>query len=284
MKTLKVFIASAFSLILYCCSCCAQNNSDTLFKGFFTPPNTAKPRVLWMWLDGNVTKDGIAKDLVWMKRVGIAGFMIYDLGMEMPQIVEKRLIYMTPEWKDAFLFTTKLADSLGLEMGIVSSPGWTPSGGPWVTPAQAMKKLVWSEIRVEGGQTFTDTLSKPPTTTGSFQNIANGRGSVKYVEYYDDVAVIAYRVPENDMTMAELQPKVTSSTGKFELSALTDGDLARSVLLQVPIRSDSQNDWIQFEFKRPEKVHSITIVSGDSGGPNSRTLEASDDGIQRILK
>ena len=60
---------------------------------------------------------------------------------------------------------------LGLEMAIAGSPGWSESGGPWVTPAQAMKKFVWSEIRVEGGQPFTGTLPKPPTATGTFQNI-----------------------------------------------------------------------------------------------------------------
>jgi hypothetical protein len=62
-----------------------------------------------------------------------------------PQIVEKRLVYMTPEWKDAFRFTTRLADFLGLEMAIAGSPGWSESGGPWVKPEQAMKKFVWSE-------------------------------------------------------------------------------------------------------------------------------------------
>ena len=65
---------------------------------------------------------------------------------------------MTPEWKDAFQYATTLADQLGLEMAIAGSPGWSESGGPWVTPAQAMKKFVWSETRVEGGRPFTGAL------------------------------------------------------------------------------------------------------------------------------
>ena len=116
-------------------------------------------------MNGNITKEGIKADLEWMKRVGIGGFQSFDAGLKTPKIVPKRLIYMTPEWKDAFFFTTKLADSLGSEMSIAGSPGWSESGGPWVKPAQAMKKLVWSMIRVESGHPFTGTLPKPPTTT-----------------------------------------------------------------------------------------------------------------------
>ena len=64
----------------------------------------------------NITKDGIAKDFGWMKLSGINGFQNFDVSLMTPQIIDKRLTYMTPEWKDAFLFTKKLADSLKLEM------------------------------------------------------------------------------------------------------------------------------------------------------------------------
>lgn len=53
---------------------------------------------------------------------------------------------MTPEWKDAFRFTTELASQKGLEIAIAGSPGWSVTGGPWVKPEDAMKKLVWSDF------------------------------------------------------------------------------------------------------------------------------------------
>ncbi|MBZ5584126.1 MAG: glycoside hydrolase, partial [Acidobacteriia bacterium] len=122
-----------------------QTQGDPLLRGFQNPPDSAKPRVWWHWMSGNVTKEGIKLDFEWFKRVGIAGFHNFDAGLNSPQIVEKRLVYMTPEWKDAFQFATTLADQMGLEMTIASSPGWSESGGPWVPPSQAMKKYVWSE-------------------------------------------------------------------------------------------------------------------------------------------
>ena len=207
----------------------AQSPGDALERGFQNPPDSAKPRVWWHWMNGNITKDGIQADLEWMKRVGIGGFQNFDAALSTPQVVEKRLVYMTPEWKDAFRFTANLADRLGLEMAIAGSPGWSESGGPWVPPAQAMKKFVWSETRVQGGEPFRGVLAKPPSGTGPFQNIGGRevpRATAPPPEFYADSAVVAYPAPEGDVPMAGLQPKVTSSGGQFDLAALTGGDRA----------------------------------------------------------
>src|SRR6201993_4373656 len=148
-----------------------QNAPASLEDGFKNPPASAKPRVWWHWMNGNITKEGIKLDLEWMHRVGIGGFQNFDAALNTPQVVQKRLVYMTPEWKDAFLYTTKLADQLGLEEAIAGSPGWSESGGPWVQPQQAMKKFVWTETRLEGGKSFSGPLMHPPTVTGPMQNL-----------------------------------------------------------------------------------------------------------------
>ncbi len=262
----------------------AQNPVDPLERGFLNPPDTAKPRVWWHWMSGNITKEGIKADLEWMKRAGIAGFQNFDAGLNTPQIVEKRLVYMTPEWKDAFRYAATLADQLGLEMAIAGSPGWSESGGPWVPPAQAMKKYVWSETRIEGGRPFTGALPKPPSTTGPYQNQPRGfgAGAAPPPEFYADGAVVAYRAPESDRTMAELQAKVTASGGTFDLTALTDGDLAKATLL--PAAPADQKAWIQVEFPRSQTVHALTLVTIVGGrraaGPSGQELESSDDGRQ----
>lgn len=96
-------------------------------------------------MNGNITKEGIKLDLEWMHRSGIAGFQNFDAALQTPQVVEKGLVYMTPEWKDAFKYAVGLGDQLGMEMAIAGSPGWSETGGPWVPPAQGMKKYVWTE-------------------------------------------------------------------------------------------------------------------------------------------
>lgn len=278
-------------IILLSAPCYTQTNKeDAILKAFITPPNEARPRVWWHWMNGNITKDGIRKDLEWMHLSGIGGFQNFDASLGTPQIVEKRLTYMTPEWKDAFLFTTKLADSLKLEMAIAGSPGWSESGGPWVTQEDGMKKIVWTETKVKGG-TNKIALAKPAGTTGPFQNIPKQAGigetggQHESPVFYRDIAVIAFKMPVNDMSMGDLNPAVSSSGGIFNLAQLTDGDLSISSLLPPDTTKDFA--WIQFAFTKAQTIKAVTMMGGGDRGPfglygelkDNRSIEMSDDGI-----
>ena len=147
-----------------------------------------------------------------------------------------------------------------------------------------MKKLVWSEIRIEGGYHFSGILPKPPTITGKFQNDPGGTFTSRYWDeyedkgFYSDVAVVAYQVPQNDFLMSELKPKVTSSGGKFDLISLTDGDLVKSTFL--PALPSNGKPWIQFEFPKPETIQSVTMVVRGLDSHSSQELKVSDDGLQ----
>ncbi|MEO6286515.1 MAG: glycosyl hydrolase [Dyadobacter sp.] len=263
---------------------------SSLERGFQSPPNAAKPRVWWHWMNGNITKEGITKDLEWMNRVGIGGFQNFDASLFTPQVTPKKLVFMTPEWKDAFKHTTDLAKKLQLEMTIAASPGWSVTGGPWVSASDAMKKYVWTETKVTGGQAFSGKLPQPANTTGSFQNVPMGGSALggpvgPLPTYYADAAVIAYRLPATEKSLSALNPKITSSGGTFALADLTDGDLAKSTAL--PPMEIGQDMWIQYEFESPQTVKAFTIVGATSGGalaefrgnPDNRTLKVSDDGV-----
>jgi len=167
-------------------------------------------------------------------------------------------------------------------MAIAGSPGWSESGGPWVQPAQAMKKLVWSETRVPGGQPFTGSLPQPPMVTGPFQNIPRAGSTASF---YADTAVIAYREPDADQPVRPAQ--ITSSGGHFDLAALSGGDLANPSTL--PAAAANESAWIQFEFAQPQRVSALTLAAQTAGGPpagsfaagaNGRELQSSDDGAQ----
>jgi alpha-L-rhamnosidase len=268
-----------------------QTSNDTLEQGFRRPPQSAKPLVWWHWMNGNITKEGIKLDLEWMHRVGLGGFQNFDAALATPQVVDHRLAYMMPEWKDAFKYATTMADQLGMEEAIAGSPGWSETGGPWVPASQGMKKYVWSETLIEGGKPFTGSLAHPPSNTGAFQNLgvrdllASPQGAPPPPEFYADAVVIAYRRPASDVPIESLHPKVTASAGAPDPAVLSDGDLEKTTKLPIPKAGESA--WIQYEFSAPQTIRSVTIVAKGVDfitamvagiSDPEKSLEASDDG------
>jgi hypothetical protein len=198
-------------------------------------------------MNGNITQEGIKLDLEWMHRIGLGGFQNFDAALATPQVVDKRLAYMTPEWKEAFKYATTLADRLGLEEAIAGSPGWSETGGPWVPPSQGMKKYVWSETSVEGGKPFRGVLAKPPSVTGAFQNLGihdmlpAPDGAKKAPQFYADSVVVAYRRAASDVPLESLHPKMTASAGSPDAALLGDGDLEKTTGLPIPARAPGSN-------------------------------------------
>ena len=264
-----------------------QTAPDELRAGFANPPAAARPRVWWHWMNGNVTKEGIKLDLEWMQRTGIGGFQNFDAALFTPQIVEHRLAFMTPEWQDAFHYAITLADQLGLEAAIAGSPGWSESGGPWVRPEQGMKKVVWSETSIEGGQPFVGVLAHPPTVSGPIQDSPlsdpMAPPGLTTPTYYADTTVLAFRQPEAELQPLMARARVSSSGGTIDAALLGDAHLDATVSL--PIAPVGETAWIRFDFEQPETVRALTYVSTDhgfleafTGGAPGPELQASDDG------
>ncbi|MET0364111.1 MAG: glycosyl hydrolase [Sphingobium sp.] len=202
--------------LMACTILATPSRADDLAEGFRNPPSSARPRVWWHWLNGNVTNEGIDKDLDWMARMGIGGVQNFDANLQTPQIVAQRLPYMTDGWKDAFRHAVQVADAKGLEFAIAASPGWSETGGPWVKPEDGMKKLVWSQADVRGGQRLQAVLPAPSDVTGPFQSaafsdpLAGGVEGSPAPRLYRDAMVLAYPVAAT----AVPPPKVSQADGK----------------------------------------------------------------------
>lgn len=261
---------------------------DPLARGFKEPPHSARPMVWWHWMNGNITEEGLRKDIEWMHRIGLAGFHVFDAGINTPQIVDHRLDYMSPEWKKAFGGAIAFADSLGMEVAIPSSPGWSSTGGPWVAPEDAMKKIVWRETNIKGGAMIRVELPEPYTVSGKFQNIpvqaehSHASGAISE-KYYTDVAVIAVKRPDADRALSELGAKISSSGGYFTVEQLTNGDLTDYGKLPA---HESGYAWIQYEFPEPQTIKALSTVNeiprrrGHSVPAYCQdSLQVSDDGV-----
>jgi alpha-L-rhamnosidase/F5/8 type C domain len=247
---------------------------DALAQGFVTPPDSAKPRTWWHWTNGNVTETGITKDIEWMKRVGIGGFQLVDVASGNGQVVEPKINFGTEEWYHAVKHSAELAKENNLEMSIFSCAGWSEAGGPWVTPEMAMKRLVWSETDVDGGKSFAGKLAEPPSKEGSVRDSTAG-GTPSDPPFYRDSAVMAYRMPVDELPMATLHPKATSSGGPVDDKALLDDSLNTAVTISPA--KDGGPAWLQYEFDTPYTARALSL--GVRGRIPVGKILASDDGV-----
>ena len=127
---------------------CHQDPWVSIREGFQTPPDSVRAAVYWYWLDNNISKEGVVKDLEAMKRVGITrAFIGNQATMDEPDGPVK---LFSDEWWDITHTAMKTAGELGIEIGMFNCPGWSQSGGPWVTPEQSMKYVEGQLQQVSG--------------------------------------------------------------------------------------------------------------------------------------
>lgn len=153
---------------------------------FKSPPDYAKPRVYWWWLEGNISRKGVLFDLTEMKMAGIQGAILFDAGSSSYANMKKTEpgpVFMSDEWRELFTYACVVADSLNMEISLNIGSGWN-DGGPWVTPEETSKKMVWSELAVQGPRTLSEKLPMPD---GLPEDERTGE------LYYKPIAVLAVR-------------------------------------------------------------------------------------------
>lgn len=266
------------------CALLSYGQTDTMRSGFLTPPKIARPQVWWHWMNGNISKEGIRKDLMWMSRVGIGGVHLFDAGLNTPLIVPRKIEYMTPEWNDCLRYAVLLADSLEMDVVLPSAPGWSNTGGPWVSVDDAMKRIEWRDTTITSSHTGIIKLPEPYTNSGTFQNWHSSKKNMRQVPYYKDLYVLALRVREKSPEMREMVKRVTCSEQKFDGNRLFDGDLTHYEKIGKGKRHRPCQ--ITIELWKPCLVRSIKLADTHVLGswaiyPDKpeKHLEASNDGI-----
>ena len=83
----KLFIPAAALVALLFASCSGVREVRSLEDGFTNPPAEARPMTWWHWMDGNVTKEGIRKDLEWMHASCLSGFFLFDADFMIPSLL-----------------------------------------------------------------------------------------------------------------------------------------------------------------------------------------------------
>ena len=183
----------------------APEAADALASGFVSPPASARPWVYWMWMDGNLTREGITADLEAMRSAGIGGVIICEVNVGVPR---GPVEFMSPEWRKLFAHVVGEGERLGLEITINAGPGWTGSGGPWVKPEESMQHIVAAAVETTGPGRFDAPLPQPRRRPAFFGEGSLPAALVKIMDdFYRDVAVLAFPTPAAGPGIADIDEK-----------------------------------------------------------------------------
>src|SRR6202012_189933 len=165
---LKQIPVSKYIFLLLLMVCFAQNsrgqslssvNSTGIQNRFVHIADSVQTSIYWYWISGNISKEGVVKDLEAMKKVGINRAFIGNIGLD--DVPNGKVKMFSEEWWDILHTALKAATRLDIQIGIFNGPGWSQSGGPWVRPEQSMRYLTSSEVMVKGPLAFHKKLDQP---------------------------------------------------------------------------------------------------------------------------
>lgn len=140
---------------------CTSSMTDTLKEDFQDPSAKVQTSVYWYWLAGNVSEEGVVKDLHAMKQAGINRAFIGCIGDASIKTPYDNVKFGSEVWWKVLHTALKTATELDIEIGIFNTPGWSQSGGPWVKPEQAMRYLTSVSRTVKGGEQLSVYMEKP---------------------------------------------------------------------------------------------------------------------------
>ena len=178
-----IFITSVI-IEVFGLSCHIIQSQDKLKKSFQNPPESSKPGVYWYFMDGNLSRTEMTKDLESMKAVGINNLIFLEVGIGVPR---GPIGFMSEQWQELYVHAVREAERLGIKILLGAGPGWCGSGGPWVKAEESMKHLVFSETEVQGGRKVEVDLPVPEQRSTTWHKMSD--------PYYEDVAV--YAIPNS---------------------------------------------------------------------------------------
>ncbi len=239
--------------------------ADPLAAGFAQPPAQTKPWCYWYWINDNISREGITRDLEAMARVGIGEVLIGNIFLDNQPAGKVKLF--TDEWWALVAHAMREGGRVGVNIGMFNCPGWSQSGGPWIKPASAMRYIVSSETRVQGPRRFAEKLPAPK-------------------EDFQDVAVLAFPAPALDADgLAGRSPQVVCTPAVAGAEKLVDGDETTVVAFPAGAGRGAKPFTVEIQLPAPLTARTLQIVPGEEAfGAECELLAGQPDGSFRSLR
>ena len=106
-----------------------------------------RPETWFHVIGGNASKEGMTADLEALKDAGFGGIQFFHGQWgeaESWDGVAEQIPCLSPKWDDLVRHAADECARLGMTFKMQNCPGWSMSGGPWIAPSNAMRKLVYA--------------------------------------------------------------------------------------------------------------------------------------------
>ncbi|MDR1371707.1 MAG: hypothetical protein LBJ17_01075 [Dysgonamonadaceae bacterium] len=239
--------------LMLCVNLFANNVDDNTF---ISPPSYYHPETWFHFIDGNVSKAGITADLEAISAAGISGVQLFHghFGGGWPG-VEPQIECLSPLWDEHVRFVAEECHRLGLRFTMQNCPGWAMSGGPWITPENAMRNIVMSRTDVIGGNANAETRCVLPIP----------QPSSKEWRDYRDLVVLAFPTPlgdENDngaLLATPLQPQSVESDIDFDWKSFIAGK--KTDRIKILPDKEGKDHYLEITFAEPVTVRTVEFSS-----------------------
>jgi hypothetical protein len=192
-KIFPIIILLLVSILSLSNKTSAQNfdQYERLKKGFAEPSGTALPKVYWWWLNGNMDTIRMKDELAALKKAGIGGVDIFEIGFRPDGVMPAGPAFMGDSSLKAIGAAIREANRLGLEVGLNLSSSWN-AGGSWTKPEHAAKSLYSSSVKVKGGdQQILLPFPEVPAVDNKGKPVLIAREANGKPVYHKEIAVLA---------------------------------------------------------------------------------------------
>ena len=106
-----------------------------------------RPETWFHVIGGNVSKAGLTADLEALRDAGFGGIQFFHGQYGKAEAwdgVAEQIPCLSAKWDDLVTHAADECARLGMTFKMQNCPGWSMSGGPWIAPSNAMRKLVYA--------------------------------------------------------------------------------------------------------------------------------------------
>ncbi len=200
MKAIVITLLAAIVIFQFSCESKEPDDHtyETLKAGFLNPTASAKPKVYWWCLNGNIDTVRAKQELLAMKEAGIGGFDIFEIGVQKQDtMIPGGPAFLSDESLEIIKYVIDLAGELGLTVGLNLASSWN-AGGSWIQPKHGGKSLYFSKTTMKGNSAKQNINVPFPEINFPKSSIVgrSDKAIISYQEngkpeYYEEITILA---------------------------------------------------------------------------------------------